>query len=846
MFQRQEDTVPSIINDWIPKLSHYATVKQERESIIKRIEARFGMLEDSRRLSELNSKWPKVESAYKEGKKDFKERVLYQWINLEDLSKDRPLLLMLNSRGRHHPQHFFGVDYRKVFIAQNWSIIDIEEEDEVLEKDLRDYKGLMFYTKGTTAEEYGKIEGASHISADNEEDLKSRLKAYERNAQLDHDAKKPQEGLETLKMQLRILQFLLKCCNELLSQKRKRLNLKPADLLDEARFPILPEPEEASESNKDFATIVAETLYRKPEGPDFDRLEHSLVAKVLEAEDHMWLLHEMPGHFKETLEGMEGQDVQGVILDARGSVGTHSRARHDSLVHRLVCDGYERVARWKNLRLLVDRVRKTKAKYVGDLVPGQDMPKEYMQQLQQLYNHLTYSFEPFAREVRYAIATLPQIRGAYVRDDSEEIEHGRPKIRPVNEFRSRFRKGSACPDLIVYNELLVDSDVSNIYEPHARVRFLLDIINNSKGNEISYLFTSHAMVQLADLSLLADVMRGIDNYYPWATKIRLLKQEADEGNFGKAGEDGADTRERAPRMTHEAGRYMCDNKHTGIGGLARLVVPLSKFAFPAEEWGTKKWTERMRNAEKYLDEFWEDADRHANANDEQGVIDGIWGHRLIERTPEWVDQPEIEDLKMEDAVPQPKERKSKTIRKIIERVVKSKGQSEADPGVTKTGIIETKIERKRPAEGDGESRTKKVKTRNPPREEAPEPEAPIPPPSPKFYKVNSRIYDVMRMLFHMPKQRDLPGGLKWTEFEYAMKSLGFKVQQQASSATELTPPTDNPTLFARKEPPGAEILALTVHRPHGREQYWQLWKARETGRRFRAQWGWTADFWIEK
>jgi hypothetical protein len=87
-------------------------------------------------------------------------------------------------------------------------------------------------------------------------------------------------------------------------------------------------------------------------------------------------------------------------------------------------------------------------------------------------------------------------------------------------------------------------------------------------------------------------------------------------------------------------------------------------------------------------------------------------------------------------------------------------------------------------------------------------------------KVNRRAFKVFATMFHVPSanEQQNTGEVAWTEFLYAMKTIGFSVEKLYGSSWQFTPDTIN---VGR---------SIQFHEPHPRAKMW-YWLAKEYGRR---------------
>ena len=103
-------------------------------------------------------------------------------------------------------------------------------------------------------------------------------------------------------------------------------------------------------------------------------------------------------------------------------------------------------------------------------------------------------------------------------------------------------------------------------------------------------------------------------------------------------------------------------------------------------------------------------------------------------------------------------------------------------------------------------------------------------PAPAIIAVNNRARKVFSVLFHNPMQDFSPGEIPWSEFLYALSSVGFAVEKQQGSAWLFTPsiPGNRPIIF---------------HEPHPSNKI-PIHQAQRHGRRLQRVYDWTNETFV--
>ena len=200
---------------------------------------------------------------------------------------------------------------------------------------------------------------------------------------------------------------------------------------------------------------------------------------------------------------------------------------------------------------------------------------------------------------------------------------------------------------------------------------------------------------------------------------------------------------------------------SGFGGLhlVEFGCPLSKFAYPSEKRRTVASTARMRDAERYLDMFWQPVDETYLKGTGIALGDAFakFLHpQELERTSPWVEP--ISPPKSENTVP-------------LEDHFEIVDSAERIP---RPEIVapRTKVE------------TGSLQPDEPPPIIQAEPDnATIATPT---IEVSNRAQKVFAALYYDPAQ-DPPGEIPWSEFLHAFASIGFRLEKQHGSAWVFTP-----------------------------------------------------------
>ncbi|KAI1383317.1 uncharacterized protein F4822DRAFT_420185 [Hypoxylon trugodes] len=192
-------------------------------------------------------------------------------INLEDLCKTEPLLLMLNGRGTNPPDTFVYADYGSSSFAVRTNLI----------KAVYLPRHSMLFRGRITEETYGQL----YYWDDDDEAMKTDPTRAMIN---------PSIGLWILEIQDRLYDFLVKCCTLILHDMPNDVLVPVTGVMRiRPELPIL-SAKISSESVESLAISAFEDLFKAPRDTDFDRIEALLRAQKASAEDHLFALKEDP------------------------------------------------------------------------------------------------------------------------------------------------------------------------------------------------------------------------------------------------------------------------------------------------------------------------------------------------------------------------------------------------------------------------------------------------------------------------------------------------------------------------------------------------------------------------
>jgi hypothetical protein len=246
----------------------------------------------------------------------------WPFINLEDLTKPRSLLVFLNSRGRNVPMNFAESEVEFSPLAD----ISPCGPEPVLEN----YK--LYFARDSS--DYGRT---VNLDIDGEEipNDENGFKMCMRPA------------LYVLYIQERILRFLVACCSHILHDISQE-QLMSAPILDEPSTSELSLRDDAGHLN--FADSVAVAPYRNRGAMDFTRLRFYMESLLTNAKDHLWALREDPSYLHDTILEFADHRYE-MIPDSKGRIhpSVDTKAHKKELVHKMVLEAYQMPCIWEEM-----------------------------------------------------------------------------------------------------------------------------------------------------------------------------------------------------------------------------------------------------------------------------------------------------------------------------------------------------------------------------------------------------------------------------------------------------------------------------------------------------------------
>ena len=522
--------------------------------------------------------------------------------------------------------------------------------------------------------------------------------------------------------------------------------------------------------------------YQVPDQFDVGRLRSFVSGKRGDAEDHIWSLREDPSYFKDTLyEWSEHRQER--LPSTNGK--PHPLLRKDKfwehVIRNMVMQAYGDLISWSQLEKDVEHLTTLRQNYGDKIEPHFDIPKDYAHALCHFGYQINQNIKRALVMWKVGMVASPPLRNHYIREPLNPSKPNETIIKPRKTISQ-----VEDPFLWLMNQLTRDDQVismglENIVDELERL-----MRNDRKSRER---LSSWLASVLSDLSLLAELKRQIGLLCPGPSNLEAVSIEEQEREYGK----------KSTLLNDVLAIFK-----TGMR-LAAVYTPLTKHNYPSEKRRTAAVTQQMQEAERNLDHFWKTVDDHVISQKGKpliSILTGILSKRSIRRIEDW------------------KEPERTTNNLDALSVIKQFAGTELNTRTHQSTTPDTSPKPKQ-----------KTKTRGTPRvdSEVPQQEETETDPETQdsVFIVSKRGYKVFSTLFFDSSHSDAPGEIAWSDFLYAMASVGFSVQSLDGSAWVFAPLND---LFHR---------SIIFHEPHPSSKI-PFRTARRFGRRLERAFGWTA------
>ncbi|RDI83622.1 hypothetical protein Vi05172_g6125 [Venturia inaequalis] len=285
------------------------------------------------------------------------EAVLWPSLNLDDLSRPEPLLLLLNARGRNHPEVFVSSDVESLVLGFAMDVlqqkyppgyeIGLQSQD-----DERPYAVLRPFHR-------------------------ARLEEI-----VDVHGMRPCEGFYVLKIQSKVLSFLVDISRLILHD----IDTLPAEVCSRSSWirSEISTDHTGSGQQASLGEIAIEAAYQAPASVNLDTLESLVLSRLEAAQDHAWDLRQDPTYFFEVMT----EATTHYTGDGSNNAGLRNDTRTEWWLAMTVALGecYANVALWNEVHTLLHGLILLKEMLEPGISgrPSAEWPEHYLQAILEL------------------------------------------------------------------------------------------------------------------------------------------------------------------------------------------------------------------------------------------------------------------------------------------------------------------------------------------------------------------------------------------------------------------------------------------------------------------------------
>jgi hypothetical protein len=454
----------------------------------------------------------------------------------------------------------------------------------------------------------------------------------------------------------------------------------------------------------------------------------------------------------------------------------------------VVCDAYGGLLIWNLIEEGVEKLATIRHRYGDRLSITQPLPEEYAKELCHFSHILKQSRKDPISNFRLGIASSPPLRSQFVRLPQD----------PNSTIIKMMSKDRSGRDYLLWLISQLNDEhqtflcgLSNLLDEfHRVIRHNIESIGVPQKERISPWISQI----LSDLSVIGELEWRVSLHQPGIGIDHSMRQEELFAEFSR--------RTTLFSKFYETGKTL---------QLVNVGTPLRRFDYPSGKRRTATSTEKMRDTENQLDQFWKAVDDHFERKTGMTLhqlLSSLLIPQTLQRTPEWV-----------EPIP-----------------ASSQPAAPTDSGLSENfSILDIQERTERTLRTDVALPTNtKLKTRGPAisKNEIPPVNVPSEPLSPLTIAVSKRARKVFSVLFHNPEFETPPGEILWSEFLHALSSAGFAVEKQYGSAWMFTPPAES----------GQRNIIF--HEPHPSNKI-PFHLARRYGRRLERVYGWTSETFLD-
>ncbi|KAI0842201.1 hypothetical protein F5Y06DRAFT_307007 [Hypoxylon sp. FL0890] len=548
-----------------------------------------------------------------EGKVDeILEPFLWPYINLEDMCKLEPLLMMLNSRARFSPDNFTLKDLRSIAFGTRTALIP--------QTNLPGF--YMIFRQRLSPESYGQL-----YSLHDDGEINSEPSRFWYT---------PGDGLCVLHVQNRIYEFLYRCCSLILHDMPREVLLPAPDA--DVEFNLQPldiSTKINPEGVLTLSTEAFEDLYKEPDQANFDRLVTLTQAKLASAEDHLLAMREDPGYFVASMKDRHEHNLYR-LLDTDGNADYTSLCGQadvfsSATVRIHIVEAIGHIILLNVLSKKITRLHEAIDPDNTNYAPEMDQPPKLTEVLFDTFYTLNRTLRTLlaVNRLGLAIYSSPPIRGQFRRTHEGylgNITGNEGLCLPVVPWFDP-ESADAQHRLVLLLSMLANSELVHLMGPRGLATEIDLLIK--RDPELKHLITPWLAEQVSTICVLLECIHQIELFQPWmhGYEMHYAQHEAEyEEKWNKDVINYYNISNVREDFWYELSPLLDDFKDEA-------------FEYPAQKPHCKEVVEAKRKSEATLDLLWNTV--VSTLKDQDALpprVRYIFSLKL-QRTPEWVEPP---------------------------------------------------------------------------------------------------------------------------------------------------------------------------------------------------------------
>jgi hypothetical protein len=682
---------------------------------------------------------------------------LWPYINSEDLSDAKSLLVFINARARKRPATFASSELSFSGLATPTHAT--RYPNVFVRLTGRDLKTLEI-----SEEMYGRVEGFGDEEQSEQEPAQKRP-GYPLGP-----------ALQILRIQEGILKFLVGCCEHIMH------DVLPEMLCSDV-YPLTSEPPSLSDQ-EDIERSLAATSRRAPYSarslPNFARIRHLILIVLQNFEDHAWALREDPGYFADHIQEHADHRYENIPNEAGNpSERLGTKTFYSSVLREMLSKAYSNLILWDELYRLSTEVEALHEMCMQS-EPGEELLESYFSTVEMLYYMLTVCNSDAATLIHLFSTGSPQLRHLSARYTVPgESDYSSKPIQTDDVVgicvRDLLTRATKCTAFVDYSHFSLDClETYCMREPSARDK-LSPFIEEILTTFSACVECLHQLRVSSCYTKLRPHFDGVRTSPVFPTWIKNIMRPLARW---------------AMILDEDSGGVVAPDLGNPTDG---------KFDYPSEDIHTKEAVEARRKAERNLDKFWRYVDKSFRKRTGYSQHDTM--RRLLDeggpmrRTPRWHDPDNLGSMPISPIVYE-----YQPISEVFHDSTK-----EITGNFNRLAFAD-KVKKK--THGEMTATFQEVD------QDAQEQSLAM---SKPLYHVGKDAYVVIKALFHVPNDSEPPGKIRWDQFVGTLTKLGFAVEKLHGSAWQFTPKTLNlPRGIQFHEPHPSGEVPLTLARRYGR------------------------------